>query len=157
VWLVLGLMVLEVIMVFVWAYTFLSSPGVVNQTVSPWPPVVQVAWVATCGLMALVGLCAACIPGLVLLARPAVRTHLTGRALLARRADWRRWQLSSLALAWSGIGLVGFALAMLLTSWDPALGPSRVEIGPLVIMFAVTFMPRFVVRLAAWLVPHAPR
>jgi hypothetical protein len=158
-WLVLGSGILAMIMGLIWAYTLTFTSGVVNQTVNPWAPVIQVEWVATCGLFAVVGLCTLGVHGLLLLARPVLYAQLVGRDVMVRRADLRRWpRLSGLTSVWAGMGIVGLALTMLVRG--PALVPpswSALGIPFVVIYLLVTFLPFWLVMIAASLVPHPSR
>jgi hypothetical protein len=155
-WLRVGLAVLMGIMFFVWASTVSFGLGVEDQTMSPWAPVARVEWVAIWGLFSFSGLCMAGF-GLVLSARPAWFAHHAGGAVMAQRADWRRWpRLSGLTIAWFGSGLVGLALTIF-PSWGSAREPPPFQMESLVIICAVTVMPVLVVTLAARFVPPRPR
>jgi hypothetical protein len=159
-WLVLGLVVLAIIMCLVWAYAFAHI--VVHRTASPWAPIAQVAWVTTWILVALAGLCVGCAPGLVLVIRPALFMQLAGPAVMRRRGDVRRWpRLVGLTLAWAGIGNVAFAVTILTygevtivthAEVAPVLNVSK--IAALVVIFAVTYVPFWVTKLMAALLPH---
>jgi hypothetical protein len=149
-WLLFGSVILAIIMLFIWAYTFAFTIGVVNQTVNPWAPVIEVEWVALCGLLAVVGLCIVGVYGLLPLARPAWFAHLIGRDIMMRRAHLRRWpRLSGLAAAWLGLGIVGLALSALVRGLELVASWSL-----LVILLMVIAVPFWLVRIAASLVPH---
>jgi hypothetical protein len=161
-WFVLGSGILAMIMFLICTYTLTFTSGVVNQTVNPWAPVIQVEWAATCGLIAVVGLCTVCVHGLLLLARPAWYAQLVGRDVMMRRADLRRWpRLSGLTSVWAGMGIVGLALTVLMQG--PELVPSRSALVLpltgiyLVIYLLVTYLPFWLVMIAASLVPHPSR
>src|SRR5262249_50495780 len=110
------------------------------------------------GLMALVWLCVGCVQGLVLLTRPTWFAQLVGRAGMARRADLRRWpRLSGLSLVWAGIVGGGFAYTAFIRLEPSRLAAGQIQMGQEIAVLAiitVAFVPHWVVRIAASLMPH---
>ncbi len=144
--LISALLVLTMGMFFAWVYAELSAilSDIGHQAAGPWA---RLAWAATWGLMAALALCGLVVPGLMACVRPA----LIARLRLLRGI--RRWlRLTGLAMLWSGVWMIAFALTTLAQAFraPPAfLPPFRDMDMAFGVTFAVAFVPFFTLTLAA--------
>lgn len=140
-------------MAMFWVYFYTAGNALEHQ---PPSPVASVAWAATWGLLAALGLCSGVVPGLVLCVRPALFALITYGSGFRGVRDWP--QLNGLALVWAGVGVVAVVVPPLAQVGQVARGLVP-ELNSMVagVTLAAAFVPAFTLMLATFLMRPARR